>query len=31
MKMPEWLVLVLIIVGYFAVMRWLLPAIGVQT
>jgi hypothetical protein len=29
--MPEWLVFVLIFAGYFAVMRWVLPRLGVQT
>jgi hypothetical protein len=31
MKMPEWLLFLLIFAGYFAVMRWVLPAFGVQT
>jgi uncharacterized ion transporter superfamily protein YfcC len=30
-KMPEWLIILLIFVAYFAVMRWVLPALGVRT
>ena len=29
--MPEWLLIVLFVVGYIALMRWILPAIGVPT
>jgi len=29
--MPEWLVPVLLIAGYFIVMRWVLPKFGVPT
>jgi len=29
--MPEWLVPVLFIAGYFIVMRWVLPKLGVPT
>jgi hypothetical protein len=29
--MPEWLILVLVMGGYFAVMRWVLPKFGVPT
>jgi hypothetical protein len=29
--MPDWLVFVLLPVGYFAVMRWVLPKFGVPT
>ena len=29
--MPEWLVMILFVVGYFALMRWVLPAVGVPT
>jgi hypothetical protein len=29
--MPEWLMPVLFIAGYIAVMRWVLPAAGVPT
>ena len=29
--MPEWLVMVLFVLGYFALMRWVLPAFGVPT
>jgi hypothetical protein len=30
-KMPGWLVLFLIFAAYLAVMRWMLPAMGIQT
>jgi hypothetical protein len=29
--MPDWILMVLIFAGYFAVMRWVLPRLGVQT
>ena len=29
--MPEWLVMLLFVVGYVALMRWVLPAMGVPT
>jgi len=29
--MPEWLTLVLFAAGYFAVMKWVLPRLGVPT
>jgi hypothetical protein len=29
--MPEWLVLLLFVAGYFAVMKWVLPRFGVPT
>ena len=29
--MPEWLIAVLLIVGYFILMRWILPRFGVPT
>jgi hypothetical protein len=29
--MPDWLELLLLAVGYFAVMRWVLPRFGVPT
>jgi hypothetical protein len=29
--MPDWLVLILFPLGYFAVMRWVLPKFGVPT
>ena len=29
--MPGWLVFLLIFGGYLALMKWVLPAIGVQT
>jgi hypothetical protein len=29
--MPDWLILVLLMGGYFAVMRWVLPKFGVPT
>jgi hypothetical protein len=29
--MPEWLVLVLFVAGYFAVMKFILPKLGVPT
>jgi hypothetical protein len=29
--MPDWLVLPVFFVGYYAVMRWVLPRFGVQT
>jgi hypothetical protein len=30
-RMPEWLVPVLFLLGYFALMRWVLPRFGVPT
>ena len=30
-KMPEWLILVLIFAAYLVLMRWVLPAFGIQT
>lgn len=29
--MPEWLVMVLFVAGYFAVMKFVLPKLGVPT
>mgnify|MGYP003701322711 CR=1 FL=1 len=29
--MPEWLILLVALGGYFAVMRWVLPKFGVPT
>jgi hypothetical protein len=29
--MPEWVIMVLVFAAYFAVMRWVLPRLGVQT
>ena len=29
--MPQWLVMVLVFVGYFAIMKWVLPKLGVPT
>ena len=29
--MPGWLVFLLVFAAYFVLMRWVLPAIGVQT
>jgi hypothetical protein len=29
--MPEWLVMVVVVIGYFALVRWVLPAMGVPT
>jgi hypothetical protein len=29
--MPDWLILILVMAGYFAVMRWVLPKFGVPT
>lgn len=29
--MPDWLLIVLFLAGYFALMRWVLPAAGVPT
>jgi hypothetical protein len=29
--MPDWLILTLFMAGYFAVMRWVLPKLGVPT
>jgi hypothetical protein len=29
--MPEWLLMIFFVVGYFALMRWILPAMGVPT
>jgi hypothetical protein len=31
MKMPEWLIFVLIFAAYLVLMRWVLPAVGIQT
>jgi len=30
-KMPEWLWFVIIFAAYIILMRWILPAIGIQT
>jgi hypothetical protein len=30
-KMPGWLVFLLIFAAYLVLMRWVLPAIGIQT
>ena len=29
--MPEWLIAILLIIGYFILMRWILPRFGVPT
>ncbi len=29
--MPEWLLVLLFLAGYFAVMKWVLPRFGVPT
>ncbi len=29
--MPDWLILILLAAGYYAVMRWVLPKFGVPT
>jgi hypothetical protein len=29
--MPEWLIYALVLVGYFVVMKWVLPRFGVPT
>ena len=29
--MPEWLIIVLCIAAYFALMQWILPRLGVPT
>jgi hypothetical protein len=29
--MPEWVVVILLLAAYFAVMRWVLPRLGVPT
>ena len=29
--MPEWVWIVLMVAGYYAVMRWVLPGLGVPT
>lgn len=29
--MPEWLWMVLIVAGYLALMKWVLPSLGVPT
>ena len=29
--MPEWIVMIVFLVGYFVLMRWVLPAMGVPT
>jgi hypothetical protein len=29
--MPGWLVFVLIFAGYLALMKWVLPAVGIRT
>jgi hypothetical protein len=29
--MPDWLVILLLVLGYFALMRWVLPRLGVPT
>jgi hypothetical protein len=29
--MPDWMILILLAAGYFAVMRWVLPKFGVPT
>jgi hypothetical protein len=31
MKMPGWLIFLLVLVAYLAIQRWVLPAIGIQT
>jgi hypothetical protein len=31
MKMPNWLIVLLAFAAYFALMRWVLPALGVRT
>ncbi len=29
--MPEWLIVILFVVGWFALQRWILPRMGVPT
>jgi hypothetical protein len=29
--MPDWLFIPLVILGYFALMKWVLPSLGVPT
>jgi hypothetical protein len=29
--MPEWLIIILLLAGYFILMRWILPRLGVPT
>lgn len=29
--MPDWLIILLVFAGYFAVMKWVLPRFGVST
>jgi hypothetical protein len=29
--MPEWMTIVLAVLGYIVLMRWVLPRVGVQT
>ncbi len=31
MKMPGWLIFLLIFAGYLALMKWILPAAGIRT
>ena len=30
-RMPEWLPIVLVAVGYIAIMKWVLPRLGIPT
>jgi hypothetical protein len=30
-KMPEWLLFIVIVLVYFALMKWVLPSMGVST
>jgi hypothetical protein len=29
--MPDWIVLILLLAGYFGLMKWVLPRLGVPT
>jgi hypothetical protein len=29
--MPEWVTFILVVVAYFAIMKWVLPKLGVPT
>jgi hypothetical protein len=31
MKMPGWLIFLLVFAAYLVLMRWVLPAVGIQT
>lgn len=30
-EMPEWIIIILVLAAYYAVMRWMLPWLGVPT